>query len=200
MSRLIQGIGTNEKTFPSYSSEEGKVKEYSLWIDMLLRCTQKYWDKKPTYRGTTCSENFKSYSYFYEWCNKQISFDSKESNKRSWQLDKDLLGKGNKIYSEDVCIFIPQDLNSLLVKRDNDRGEYPIGVALDKRRDKFRARCCAGGIKEVFLGYYDTPEQAFQAYKTFKESYIKQVAEQYKSQIDPRAYKALLEYEVNIDD
>jgi hypothetical protein len=65
---------------------------------------------------------------------------------------------------------------------------------------KLRAKCCVGGGVQQLIGYYDTPEQAFLAYKTFKEFYIKQVAEQYKSQIDPRAYKALLEYEVNIED
>jgi len=54
--------------------------------------------------------------------------------------------------------------------------------------------------KQKHLGCFSTAKEAFLAYKNFKESYIKQVAEQYKSQIDPRAYKALLEYEVNIDD
>jgi hypothetical protein len=200
MRKLVQGIGINEQKFPSGSIDKVKVKEYSLWIDMLLRCTQKYWTKKPTYTGTTCSENFKSYSYFYEWCQTQIGFDNKEENGRSWQLDKDLLGKNSKTYSEGVCIFIPQDINSILVKRDNDRGEYPVGVCLDKRRGLFKSRCCKGAKEAKWLGYYDTPEQAFQAYKTFKEAYIKQVAEQYKSQIDPRAYEALMKYEVHIDD
>jgi hypothetical protein len=43
-------------------------------------------------------------------------------------------------------------------------------------------------------------QEAFSAYKVFKEALIKQVAEKYKLQLDPRAYKALLNYEVNIND
>lgn len=198
---LISGIGFNDGKH-LMSIECKTLKEYSLWQDMLLRCTEKYWEKKPTYIGTTCSENFRSYSYFYEWCQEQIGFKNKEEGgvRVAWHLDKDLLSKGNKIYSEDTCVFLPKTINLLLTKRDKSRGKYPLGVSWHSPMKKLRAKCCVGGGVQQLIGYYDTPEQAFLAYKTFKESYIKQVAEQYKSQIDPRAYKALLEYEVNIED
>jgi len=198
---LISGIGFNDGKHSM--SIGGKVlKEYSLWQDMLLRCTEKYWEKKPTYVGTTCSENFKSYSYFYEWCQSQVGFKNKEEDgvRVSWHLDKDLLSKSNKLYSEDTCVFLPKTINLLLTKRDKSRGKYPLGVSWHSPMKKLRAKCCVGGGVQQLIGYYDTPEQAFLAYKTFKETYIKQVAEQYKDVIDPRAYKALLEYEVNIDD
>lgn len=50
------------------------------------------------------------------------------------------------------------------------------------------------------VGVYGTPEQAFQAYKKFKESYIKQVADEYKDKIPEKLYEALYKYEVEIDD
>jgi len=198
---LISGIGFNDGKH-LMSIECKTLKEYSLWQDMLLRCTEKYWEKKPTYIGTTCSENFRSYSYFYEWCQEQIGFKNKEEAgvRVAWHLDKDLLSKGNKIYGEDTCVFLPKTINLLLTKRDKSRGKYPLGVSWHSPMKKLRAKCCVGGGVQQLIGYYDTPEQAFEAYKIFKESYIKQVAEQYKDVIDPRAYKALLEYEVNIDD
>jgi len=198
MSDLVFGIGVNDGKYPTQIG--GKAfKEYSLWIDMLYRCTQKYWDKFPTYIGVTCSENFKSYSYFYEWCQKQIGFGNKDENGERWNLDKDILVKGSKLYSEYVCVFVPQRINSLLIKRDTCRGEWPVGVVWDKGAKKFRASCSKGG-KRQNLGRFNTPQEAFQAYKTFKETVIKQVAEEYKHQLDVSVYEALTNYEVNEND
>jgi len=187
---------------------EGKVttngkrnKDYSLWASILQRC---YGDntsaRKGVYLGCSVSENFKSYSYFSSWCNNQIGYTSKDSNGSVWHLDKDLLLKGNKIYSEDNCVFIPQQINALITKRESLRGEYPIGTSLNKRSGKFQANCKDGAGKLIYLGLHDTPEQAFQAYKTFKEALIKEVAEKWKGDIDPRAYQALLSYRVEITD
>ena len=39
-----------------------------------------------------------------------------------------------------------------------------------------------------------------QAYKQPKEDYIKEVANKWKDQIDPRVYDALMKYEVEITD
>lgn len=187
---------------------EGKVttngkrnKDYSLWASILQRC---YGDntsaRKGVYLGCSVSENFKSYSYFSSWCNNQIGYTSKDSNGSVWHLDKDLLLKGNKIYSEDNCVFIPQQINALITKRESLRGEYPIGTSLNKRSGKFQANCKDGAGKLIYLGLHDTPEQAFQVYKTFKEALIKEVAEKWKEDIDPRAYQALLSYRVEITD
>ena len=56
--------------------------------------------------------------------------------------------------------------------------------------------------KAVELGYYSTPEKAFQAYKVYKEDIIKQVAEvEYKAgNITEECYQAMIRYEVEIDD
>ena len=90
-------------------------------------------------------------------------------------------------------------MNTLILNCKAHRGKLPVGVCLEQSSGKFTSDCQYEGRRKK-IGRYSTPQAAFEAYKTFKESYIKQVAEQYKSQIDPRAYKALLEYEVNIDD
>lgn len=197
--KLVRGIGIKGD---KYSSWDGKeiLKEYSLWNDMLFRCTQKYRDKFPTYSGCLVSDNFKSYTFFYEWCHRQIGFQKKDENNRSWCLDKDLLVKGNKVYSEDTCIFIPNRINTLIVKCDSSRGEFPVGVYWDKRLKKFISQCNSGTGRQECLGYFNTPQEAFQAYKTFKESLIKDVANEYKEQLDSRVYEALMNYEVNEND
>ena len=199
MAKLVYGIGINNQEIPI--NVDGKqTKEYKLWQGMLYRCTSKCWNRYPTYAGATCSENFKSFSFFYKWCQEQVGFNNTNSNGKRWCLDKDILFKGNKLYSEDTCVFIPHRINSLLIKSNATRGEYPIGVYWDNRANKFRVYCEIGGEPKKHIGYYDTLQEAFVAYKAFKEDIVKQVAEQYRELIDKRAYKALLAYEVEITD
>ena len=170
------------------------TKEYGLWQSMLKRCYSDTSKKRqPTYEGCKVSENFKSYEYFYEWCNKQIGFGVD-----GFELDKDLLVKGNKVYSEYSCVFIHKDINSLLTKTTASRGEYLIGVCWNKRDKAFKAQVSKG--KQEHLGYFKTEIEAFNAYKKAKEAFIKEQANKWKGQIDERAYEALMNYEVNIDD
>ena len=197
--RLVCGIGIKGDKYPSWNGVE-MLKEYSLWTDMLLRCTNKVLRKHPTYEGVTCSENFKSYTFFYEWCNQQKGFNEKDKNSRKWSLDKDLLIRGNKCYSEDVCVFVPNRVNNLVIKRNASRGDWPIGVSLDKATSKYKASCNNGTGKQTYLGLFNTPQEAFLAYKTFKEDLIKQVANEYKEMLDSRVYEALMNYEVNEND
>ena len=178
-----------------------QTKEYMLWYSMLRRCysdtnvcdTSK--KKHPTYEGCKVSDNFKSYEYFYEWCHKQIGFGNE-----GWHLDKDLLVKGNKVYSENTCVFLPQEVNSLLVKNTASRGEHLIGVYWDKTKKTFVAMVNKNKGKQEYLGSFNTEMEAFNAYKQAKESFVKEQANKWKGQIDDRAYEALMKYTVDIDD
>ena len=172
-----------------------EFKEYKLWSKMLQRCYDvKLQEKYTTYVGCSVSENFKYYQHFKKWCHEQTGF-----NKNGFELDKDLLIKGNKEYSEDTCVFLPHQINSTLTKSDKVRGKYPIGVTYDKKSSQFRAQITICG-DHLVIGFYATPEEAFQAYKATKEAYIKEVANKWKAQIDPRAYEALMNYRVEITD
>ena len=173
-----------------------QTKEYTLWKNMLKRCYSDDSKKqRPTYEGCKVSENFKSYEYFYEWCNKQIGFGNKD-----WHLDKDLLIKGNKVYSENTCVFLPKEINSLLTKREALRGENLIGVSWNKTSKAFVAMVNKNKGKSEHLGYFKTEIEAFNTYKQAKETFIKEQANKFKSQIDDRAYKALMNYTVEITD
>ena len=191
--------GVNDRKYPSWDGKK-ILKEYDLWRSLIARCSQKIWDKHPTYKGTHFSDNFSNYSFFYEWCQTQAGFCNKDEKGRCWNLDKDLLGKGNKVYSEDTCVFVPQRINLLLTKRGASRGDWPVGVSWDKSTKKFQANCKNGGGKQQYLGLFSTPQEAFQAYKEHKEAYIKSLAEKYKDQLNPRAYEALLNYQVEVTD
>ena len=191
----VYGIGIVGTKYPI--SEGGvQTKEYELWTHMLQRCySDTYKKKRPTYEGCEVSDNFKSYEYFYEWCNKQVGFSNE-----GWHLDKDLLVKGNKVYNENVCVFLPQEINSLLVKCTASRGEYLIGVHWCKTNKAFRAMVSKNKGKQEHLGYFNTEIEAFNAYKEAKESFVKEQANKWKDKIDIRAYKALMNYTVEITD
>ena len=173
-----------------------KTREYALWKNMLQRCYNDTFKKKnPTYKGCEVSENFKSYEYFYEWCHKQIGFGNEY-----WQLDKDLLVKGNKVYSEGSCVFIPSEINTLLTKSTASRGEYLIGVSWHSKNKAFVARVNKNKGASEHLGYFKTEIEAFNAYKQAKEAFVKEQANKWKGKIDNRAYNALMNYTVEITD
>ena len=191
----VFGVGI---TGTKYPTNEGGVntKEYALWKNMLKRCYSDTCKKKqPTYEDCEVSENFKYYEYFYDWCQNQVGFGNQD-----WQLDKDLLIKGNKVYSEDSCVFMPQEINSLLVKCTASRGEHLIGVCWSKTNKAFRAMVRRNKGKREHLGLFNTELEAFNAYKQAKEAFIKEQANKWKSQIDDRAYEALMNYTVEITD
>lgn len=172
-------------------------KSYNAWNGMLQRCYNEHIRSNlPTYSDCEVSDDFKYYSKFKEWAEKQIGYDQD-----GWHLDKDILVKGNKIYSEDTCCFVPPEINTLILKADRIRGKYPVGVYHDtsKIHKRFSARVSKNGKHKRF-GSYLTPEEAFVVYKREKEKHIKEVANKWKDKIDPRVYEALMKWEINIDD
>ena len=191
----VHGIGVSGTKY-SNTINGVRTKEYVLWQSMLRRCySDAYKKKHPTYEGCEVSDNFKSYEYFYEWCHNQIGFDNE-----GWHLDKDLLVKGSKVYSEDSCIFIPKEINLLLTKSTASRGEHLIGVYWSKTNKAFRACVNKNKGASEHLGYFKTELEAHNAYKTAKESFVKEQANKWKDKIDIRAYKALMNYTVEITD
>lgn len=143
------------------------------------------------YKG--CSHTFKDFQEFAEWCNTQKGF------KEDFQLDKDLLFKNNKIYSPETCVFLPREINKALIRMTCRRGMYPIGVTVDKKG--IRAKCADTLNNRIHLiGYFTSVEEAFEAYKSYKECVLKSLAEKWKDQIDSRAYNALMSYTVEITD
>lgn len=174
------------------------TRAFKLWCGLTQRCKGEATQRNsPSYVG--CKNIFEDFQHFAEWCQDQIGYTNHDDGGRPWQLDKDILVKGNKTYSAETCCFVPKALNTLLEKRANDRGEYPIGVYLDGKY--FAGRV---GRKLLYSDHlrkrFSNPEQAFAFYKEEKEHYIKEVADFYKDRIDPRVYEALYKYEVHIDD
>lgn len=172
-------------------------KYYTTWFSMFQRC---YIDvsiqKRPTYNSVDICSEWLCLQNFAKWFENNYKQDYMDS---SWQLDKDILVKGNKIYSPETCCFVPNEVNSLLVKGDSRRGEYPIGVTFNKSKGRFEANL-SKGKDQIYLGTFDTELEAFRAYKTAKEEYIKEIADKWKSRITEPCYQALINYQVEITD
>lgn len=160
---------------------------YTAWSNMLQRCyCPKYHAKKPSYVDCVAHEDWHNFQNFAKWYEQQYRADG-------WQLDKDLIIEGNKLYSADTCALIPHQLNNLMLDRSAMRGDLPIGVSRNRKR--YQAELSVDGKKHK-LGIYDTPEEAFEIYKFAKEANVRRMAEKYRGLINSRVYEALINYEV----
>ena len=169
-------------------------KEYHVWIKMLQRCyDEEFHKKQPSYIGCSVAEEWHNFQNFAHW------FEENYNNvvMQTWHLDKDILIKGNKIYSPETCCFVPHEINCLFTKRQNKRGDCPVGVA--KNNKGYTPSVVKNNLR-IYLGYFKTPEEAFQTYKRAKEEYIKEVADRWKEQIDLRVYEAMYNYQIEITD
>lgn len=162
---------------------------------MLTRCYSDAFPKKyQSYIGCqVCNEwlNFQNFAGFY------YEYTYKEPH---WQIDKDIIQKGNKIYAPDKCAFVPPEINKLFVRRELHRGNTLQGVHYEKSRKRYKASMHDGSGRTKFLGRFLTVEEAFHAYKEAKETRIREIAEDYKSRISPILYEAMLNYKIEITD
>ena len=195
--KLVHGVGVND--WHSKVRVNGKmIPEYQLWANMLYRGVKAEGGAfYPTYVGVTVDYMWYSLTAFINDVSTLVGYE--KALTEGWHLDKDILNKGNKHYSLKTCCFVPNSINSLIISCSASRGKYPVGVCFNKIKSKFVAQITYEG-KTTGLGYYNTPEEAFQAYKTAKEKHIKLIAEKYKDLIDCKVYQALLSWEITIKD
>lgn len=197
--KRVFGVGYHGIGEYKVSINQKHTIQYNYWYDMLKRCyDERYKQKHPTYKNKTVCEEWHNFQVFAKW------FDENYytiNNDERMELDKDILIRDNMEYNPNTCIFVPKIINTILLKKDANRGECPIGIT--KRGNKFYARCskCRNDkYYREFIGSFNDPLTAFEAYKSTKENYIKEVADEFKNQIPKKLYKALYDYEVRITD
>ena len=189
--RVMYGVGYHGILYTN-SNEES----YKRWHWIMNRCYSNAVHKlQPAYKDCELCEEWKNYSNFKLWYEQHITdirmFDE------SFELDKDILIKGNKIYSPETVCFIPKIVNSLFTNGKENRGKYPLGVY--KEGEKFRAVMSFAG-KKIKLGTFNTAEEAFARYKVYKEDFIKDIAEQYKDKIPDKIYQVMMNWQIEITD
>lgn len=174
-SKLIFGVGINDAGYVVKRQIEvgvkgGKRKRKTVWVcpyyqrwrNMLQRCYSKeFHSRNPTYSDCSVVEDWIYFSKFRIWMETQ-----------DWEgkvLDKDILLPGNKVYGPDTCVFVDVRTNSFLGDSAGKRGDWPIGVCLDKDKKKFLSSCHSWlSASHEFLGYFDCPNEAHLAWKKRK--------------------------------
>ena len=170
------------------------AESYIKWHDMINRCyNAKFHERQPQYKGCTVCEEWLNYSNFKVW------YDQHKIHGMALDLDKDILFKGNKVYSPETCVFVPHTINVLFLNSKKSRGDLPVGVSYSERDKKYRAEMSFMG-RQIKLGTFDTAEDAFARYKEYKEDFIQDLAEQYRDEIPNKVYEAMMGWKIEVDD
>jgi len=179
--------------------------------------------KNGTYADVCWSEKFSDIDYFRVWCNNQIGYKNRDAANIVWHIEKDLLSEyDSRIYSENTCVFLPQEINLTIGRRGSSVDNcLPTGVAFRNKPHTFcspsknvvekyilRGQVESGDAKHYsacinimgvshHLGEFYTKECAGEAYRYAKRTYLTEIAEKWKDEIDPRAYQALLNFDLD---
>lgn len=163
--KKVLGVGINDADYNIRDSRTGwRCPYYLRWRSMLNRCyNPKYLKEHPSYDGCYVCEEWLTFSSFRRWMDAQ-----------EWEgmhLDKDLIVRGNKVYSPLTCIFIPQHVNKLFTDRSLHRGKYPLGVSYIPKSGKYVANVNEFG-EQKRIGLFEKMEDAEKAYKIEKNRVI----------------------------
>lgn len=184
------GVGPYDSYHPAYKK----------WFQMIRRCYDAKWKAEHRYYdNVTVCEDWLNYQNFAQW------YEDHPPYEPDYQLDKDLLDHDARTYSPETCSWLPKELNLMISKKESIRGEYPMGVSVDAMNPtKYIARLTDNyrvtGRTYLFYKSFDSPEEAFAAYKVEKEKFVKLQAESYKDRLETSAYDALMRWTVSITD
>lgn len=151
--KLICGVGINDASYAIFNSaQNSSCPYYKVWYRMIRRC---YYKPKDIYRGCCVNPNWLLFSNFKLWM-----------ESRSWEfkyLDKDIIKLNNKEYGPNTCCFVSAKVNSLFPKSFKQT-KLPIGTDLNLRTNKYRAHCSDNKSNQIFLGYFESMQEASKAY------------------------------------
>jgi hypothetical protein len=169
-----------------YLTRIGKntTSNYRAWYSMMERCyageDRKYF---PSYIGCSMHEEWWNFQTFCKWREDEWYTCGTER----MHIDKDILINGNKVYSPETCLLVPQRINMIFmtkVRKDN----LPNGIRQN--------------VSGTYVSYYNgmrygthkTIEEAVAEHDEKKRIHIKEVAEEYKNKVPQKVYEALLKW------
>ena len=171
------------------SKKDGTDFVYGIWNNMLARNYDPYvQSKQPAYIGCSVCDEWLCFQNFADW------YMNHQSYGLGYNLDKDLLGRDNRVYSPETCTMLPPELNVMISGSTASKNGMPLGVGkIDKG---YTARLNKGKEGREYLGYYKTAEEAHRVYVEAKERYVKNKALEWANRIEWKAFVALMNWTV----
>ena len=160
-----------------------KTDTYGVWHDMIERCyNEKRRHVHKAYEDCSVCNEWLNYQTFCKWYYENYY----STGEGRMHLDKDILVKGNRIYSPKTCVFVPQRINMMFIHQPNKLG-LPTGMTKSSK-----------GYRTLYngklLGIYSTLDEAMNHYMKAKRLHIKEVANEYKNRIPDKLYQALINW------
>lgn len=142
-----------------------RTKATILWRGMRARCIKNGAQQRrnPMCIDSTLSQEFFSFEGFYCWYMEQPAF-----NLDGYEVDKDLIRRGNKHYSRETCFLLPKALNLFFSTKSAAKSGLLTGVRKTPS-GSFHARIRING-KSQHVGSYETEMAAHSAYINAKNN------------------------------
>jgi len=143
---------------------------YNTWKAMVRRCYCEQPDfmvRNKSYSTCSVDEVWRYFTNFKIWW---------ESNYiKGFVLDKDIksLGVAVKVYSPDTCMYVPVEINRIVVERNSSSGDSKLPTGVSRRGDIFRGVIVKGDKKiaissrnkfEVLYRYYRSKQMQMEEY------------------------------------
>ena len=171
------------------------------WRSMIRRCYNKRTQEdSPSYVGCSVHDDWLLFSNFKKWFDENwcARYNS------SYHLDKDILVKGNRVYGPDTCCFVPKVLNLMVNDGGKKKNGLPLGVCMGRKDSKdYKKNPLKYYVSDGKYGVrcaFDTPEEAFLAYKESRELVIREAAKKFydNGEISEKVYDALMGFEIEM--
>lgn len=137
---------------------------YKMWYNMLYRANK----QGGSYKDSSVCQEWLYFPNFHDWAKKQ-------KYQKGWHLDKDIIVRGNKMYSPYTCCFLPPEINTFFEKSNN-----AVGYGMNRSKTKYVSFIRSKG-KKLHLGTFDTKEEAQMAYITKKKELLEELIKEYSS-------------------
>ena len=156
--------------------------KYSRWYNMNSRCYRECYHR--SHPGTiypecsVCDAWRTNKESFYDWLDKEYYTISGEQ----MDIDKDILRKGNRLYSPETCLVVPHTINVLWAMLP---ASYPT---FNEERQQWEADAEFFPTPYSQKKYFDDLEEARDYMAGIKYAHIKEVAELYKDEMPEKIY------------